>query len=62
MTAIEKRTLTTVDLTPSFEGAVSICILLLESGDASGKKAARDELRKYGRMLDALKRKQKEEQ
>ena len=43
-----------IDATPTFEGAVHMCLLLLESGDKEGRDAARDELLRYGRELDRL--------
>jgi hypothetical protein len=44
----------TVDATPSFEGAVNMCLVVLENGTEEGKAIARDELRRYARELDRL--------
>lgn len=44
----------TIDATPSFEGAVNMCLVVLENGTEEGKEIARDELRRYARELDRL--------
>lgn len=43
----------TADVT--FEGAVNMCLLILERGTPQGKEDARNELLRYGRELDRLK-------
>jgi hypothetical protein len=44
----------TIDLTPNFEQATNMCIVVLENGTYEGKKEAREELRRYARELDRL--------
>ena len=48
----------TVELVPSFESAVRMCILALHRATPEGQRIAEDELIRYGRMLDALKDRQ----
>ena len=44
----------TIDMTPTFEQAVNMCIVALENGTPEGKQMAREELQRYGRELDRL--------
>lgn len=48
----------TVSLVPTWEAAVSICIMCLENPDAryEGRKAARDELMRLARAMDDIQR------
>lgn len=43
-----------IDLTPSWETAAHVYITALEHGTGSGKKAARDEIVRLGRLCDHL--------
>ncbi|WP_347837756.1 hypothetical protein [uncultured Planktomarina sp.] len=43
-----------IDATPSFEGAVNMCLVVLENGTEEGKAMAREELLRYARELDRL--------
>ena len=42
----------TIDLTPSWNDALNICLFLLENGDKAGKFAAIGELRKMAQLAD----------
>ena len=42
----------TIDMTPSWEGAVSYLILILESGTSEGKQIAKEELRRMAKLAD----------
>lgn len=44
----------TIDITPSWETAVNIYLLVLEEGTKEGKATARDELLRLARQYDAL--------
>lgn len=44
----------TIDLTPSWETAVRIYIMVLENGEEKGKIAAREELMRLARNYDQL--------
>ena len=44
----------TIDLTPSWETAVRIYMMVLEEGTEQGKVAAREELLRLARQYDAL--------
>ena len=48
----------TVELVPSFESAVRMCIVALHRATPEGQRIAEDELIRYGRMLDAIKKEQ----
>lgn len=43
-----------INMTPTFEAAVNMCIIALENGTNEGKQIAREELLRYGRELDRL--------
>lgn len=43
-----------INMTPSFEAATNMCIMALESGNGEGRRIAKIELLRYGRMLDQL--------
>ena len=43
----------TIDITPNWATAIEILIAALEDGTEQGKAAAREELRRVARMLDA---------
>ena len=45
----------TIDMTPTFETTVTMCILMLDSGTTEAREFAIEELTRYGRALDALK-------
>jgi hypothetical protein len=45
----------TIDMTPSFENAVRMCIDILKNGTPTGQRTAAEELLRYGRELDRLK-------
>lgn len=45
----------TIDMTPTFEQAVKMCIVLLKDGTPQGQREAEEELLRYGRELDRLK-------
>lgn len=47
-------TATYIDVTPSFEQATRMCLLVLENGTEEGKDMARNELLRYARQLDRL--------
>jgi hypothetical protein len=42
----------TIDLTPSWNDALNICLFLLENGDKAGVFAAMGELRKMAQLAD----------
>lgn len=44
----------TIDMTPTWVFAVEIYIAALENGSEKGKQAAREELRRMAKMLDAV--------
>ena len=44
----------TIDITPSWETAVTIYIMVLENGTEEGKASAREELLRLARNYDAL--------
>lgn len=46
----------TVELVPSFESAVRMCILALHRVTPEGQRIAENELIRYGRMLDDINR------
>lgn len=46
----------TVELVPSFESAVRMCILALHRATPEGQRIAENELIRYGRMLDDINR------
>jgi hypothetical protein len=43
-----------IDMTPSWETAVRIYIMVLEDGEEKGKEMAREELMRLARNYDAL--------
>jgi hypothetical protein len=43
-----------IDIIPSWAVAMDLLILALESGDAEGRKMAKEELRNLGSQLDAI--------
>lgn len=46
----------TIDCTPSFEGAVRMCLAVLANGTPEGERMAAEELLRYGRELDRIAR------
>lgn len=44
-----------IDMTPTFEAAVRMCVLVLTNGTPAGQRMAEEELLSYGRTLDNLK-------
>lgn len=44
----------TIDMTPTWETAVRIYLLVLEDGTEEGKETAREELLRLARQYDAL--------
>jgi hypothetical protein len=46
---------TSIDMTPTFAETARILIVLLENGTAEGRQYARDELIRWGQMLDRAK-------
>ena len=44
----------TIDMTPTWEQAVRIYLLVLEDGEEKGKEMAREELMRLARNYDAL--------
>lgn len=44
-----------IDVTPTFQATASMLIALFENGTDEGKATARDELRRWASMLDAIK-------
>ena len=44
----------TIDMTPSWETAVRIYIMVLEDGEEKGKEMAREELMRLARNYDAI--------
>ena len=51
----------TIDMTPTWEQAVRIYLLVLEEGSDEGKVTAREELLRLARQYDALVADMKEE-
>jgi len=49
-------TIQTVNMTPTFEQAVRMCITVLHRGTPEGIRMAEEELLRYGRELDRLKK------
>jgi hypothetical protein len=54
MTQVKGTNMRTIDLTPSWETAVRIYIMVLEDGEEKGKEMAREELMRLARNYDAL--------
>jgi hypothetical protein len=54
MTQVKGTNMRTIDLTPSWETAVRIYIMVLEEGTEEGKASAREELLRLARQYDAL--------
>jgi hypothetical protein len=54
MTQEKGTNMKTIDITPSWETAVNIYLLVLEEGTKEGKATARDELLRLARQYDAL--------
>jgi len=52
----------TVGITPTFRATADMLIALLESGTPTGQDFARQELRRWGDMLDAIAAEQKNAQ
>lgn len=52
---MEDWTAETIDMTPTFEQAVKMCIFTLRNGTPEGIQMATEELLRYGRELDRLK-------
>jgi hypothetical protein len=52
----------TIDMTPSWETAVRIYIMVLEDGEEKGKEMAREELMRLARQYDDLTADMKQEQ
>jgi hypothetical protein len=50
----ERKNMRTIDMTPTWETAVNIYLLVLEEGTEEGKATARDELLRLARNYDAL--------
>lgn len=50
----DKKVVEYVDMTPTWQESIAMLIAVLENGDAKGKKMARDELLRAGRVLDML--------
>lgn len=46
------KTTGTIDLTPTWESAMPLLLIVLEDGTAEGKKAAREELMRLARDVD----------
>ena len=44
----------TINIAPSFHAAAGCCILTLESASEEGKRIARAEIRRMGKLLDEL--------
>jgi len=44
----------TIDMTPTWEAAVRIYLLVLEDGEEKGKEMAREELLRLARQYDEL--------
>ena len=44
----------TIDMTPTWEAAVRIYIMVLEDGEEKGKEMAREELLRLARQYDEL--------
>jgi hypothetical protein len=54
MTQVKGTNMKHIDITPSWETAVNIYLLVLEEGSEQGKVAAREELLRLARNYDAL--------
>jgi hypothetical protein len=54
MTQEKGTNMKTIDITPSWETAVNIYLLVLEEGTEEGKATAREELLRLARQYDAL--------
>ena len=52
----------TIDLTPSWEAAVRIYLMVLEDGEEKGKEMAREELLRLARQYDDLTADMKQEE
>ncbi len=44
----------TIDMTPTWAGAVEIYLMALEDGTDTGKEMAREEIRRMAQMLDQI--------
>jgi hypothetical protein len=54
MTQVKGTKMKHIDITPSWETAVNIYLLVLEEGTEEGKAMAREELLRLARNYDAL--------
>jgi hypothetical protein len=54
MTQVKGTNMKHIDITPSWETAVNIYLLVLEEGSEQGKAQAREELLRLARNYDAL--------
>jgi hypothetical protein len=54
MTQEKGTNMRTIDITPSWEAAVNVYLLVLEDGTEEGKAMAREELLRLARQYDAL--------
>jgi hypothetical protein len=54
MTQVKGTNMKYIDMTPTWEQAVRIYLLVLEEGEEKGKIAAREELLRLARQYDAL--------
>jgi hypothetical protein len=54
MTQVKGTNMKHIDITPSWETAVNIYLLVLEEGSEQGKAQAREEIVRLARQYDAL--------
>jgi hypothetical protein len=54
MTQVKGTNMRTIDMTPTWETAVRIYMMVLEDGTEEGKVTAREELLRLARNYDAL--------
>jgi hypothetical protein len=54
MTQVKGTKMKHIDITPSWETAVNIYLLVLEEGSEQGKAQAREEIVRLARQYDAL--------
>jgi hypothetical protein len=54
MTQVKGTNMRTIDLTPTWEAAVRIYLMVLEDGEEKGKEMAREELLRLARQYDEL--------
>ena len=61
MVEYEGQMVEVIDVTPTWEQTAGMLIISLENSNDDGKKFAREEIRRMGRIIDAYKAKTEEQ-